>query len=157
MYLKLHILDNCTYPGTVEHLNTVNLSLNLRIAQAPPASFPPLFPGNFGRKSCKLQARSRGQRELRCAAEVMEKWRKRMPLRPRVTSVKSLPATDVPAWLERQLCCWRALCLVGLISNMDDDDGIVRVFQLLSGAGLLDLHLPSFFLLHCNVRHLRLT
>lgn len=44
MYLKLHILDNCTYPGTVDHLNTVNLSLNLRIAQAPPALSPPLSP-----------------------------------------------------------------------------------------------------------------
>lgn len=91
----------------------------------------------------------------------MEKWRKRMPLRPRVTSVKSLPATDVPAWLERQLCCWRALLrLVGFISNMDKasddddddsgDDGTGRVFQLLSVAELLDLHLPCFFLLlHC--------
>lgn len=35
----------------------------------------------------------------------------------------------------------------------DDDDGIVRVFQLLSGAGLLDFHLPSFFLLHCTTHH----
>lgn len=101
---------------------------------------------------------------MRVAGAVMEKWRKRMPLRPRVTSVKSLPATDVPAWLERQLCCWRALLrLVGLISNMDKasddddddddsgDDGIGRVFQLLSVAELLDLHLPCFFLLllHC--------
>lgn len=83
IYLKLHILDNCTYPDTVEHLNTVNLSLNLRIAQATPAaSFLPLFSYNFGRKSCKLQARNRGQRELRSAAEVMEKWRKRMPAPP---------------------------------------------------------------------------
>lgn len=34
------------------------------------------------------------------------------------------------------------------------DDGIGRVFQLLSVVELLDLHLPCFFLL---LRHLRLT
>lgn len=64
---------------------------------------------NFGRKSCKLQAKNGAERRVK------KMWGRAEEAAPPschfCQKIVCLPATDVSAWLERQHCCWRALLL----------------------------------------------